>query len=211
MIKIALWSIAAAWIGLAGPPRIVSAQQPTTVSGRVTADGTPLQGALVAIPALGLGGYTDAEGQYSINAPATATGRTVMLTARRIGYAPDSVQITLSGGTVERDISLSLSATQLTGIVVTALGVERERAQLGTAQQQITSTDLTTTKAMNLVQQVQGKISGVTITGGILNVFNAQPPVISWDAGQRLQNYALAATQYDLRGRTFFVRLGYEF
>jgi hypothetical protein len=35
--------------------------------------------------------------------------------------------------------------------------------------------------------------------------------VISFNGGQRLQNYALAATQYDLRGRTYFVRLGYEF
>lgn len=51
----------------------------------------------------------------------------------------------------------------------------------------------------------------LTVTGGISNVFNAQPPVISNGGGQRLQNYALAATQYDLRGRTFFVRLGYEF
>ncbi len=51
----------------------------------------------------------------------------------------------------------------------------------------------------------------VTVTGGISNVFNAQPPVISNGGGQRLQNYALAATQYDLRGRTLFVRLGYEF
>jgi outer membrane receptor protein involved in Fe transport len=51
----------------------------------------------------------------------------------------------------------------------------------------------------------------LTITGGVLNVFDAQPPVISEDAGQRLQNFALAATQYDLRGRTYFVRLGYNF
>ena len=51
----------------------------------------------------------------------------------------------------------------------------------------------------------------VSITGGISNVFNAQPPVISDQGGQRLQNYALAATQFDLRGRTFFVRLGYDF
>ncbi len=51
----------------------------------------------------------------------------------------------------------------------------------------------------------------MTVTGGISNVFDAQPPVISFGGGQRLQNYALAATQYDLRGRTFFVRLGYDF
>jgi iron complex outermembrane receptor protein len=51
----------------------------------------------------------------------------------------------------------------------------------------------------------------LTLTGGVSNVFDAQPPVISFGAGQRLQNYALAATQYDLRGRTYFVRLGYTF
>jgi len=51
----------------------------------------------------------------------------------------------------------------------------------------------------------------LTVTGGILNIFDAQAPVISEGAGQRLQNFALAATQYDLRGRTYFVRLGYKF
>jgi len=35
--------------------------------------------------------------------------------------------------------------------------------------------------------------------------------VISENGGQRLQNHALAATQYDLYGRTFWVRAGYAF
>lgn len=51
----------------------------------------------------------------------------------------------------------------------------------------------------------------LTLLGGVTNVFDAQPPVISFNGGQRLQNYALAATQYDVYGRTFFVRLGYKF
>ena len=51
----------------------------------------------------------------------------------------------------------------------------------------------------------------LTLTGGIANIFDAQPPVISEGGGQRLQNYMLAATQYDMRGRTFFVRAGYKF
>ena len=165
MTKRFLWSIAAIWIGLAGPPALAFAQQPTTVTGRVRSDGTPLQGALVAIPALGIVDYTDGSGLYTINVPATASGRTVTMLARRIGYKPDSVQVVLGGGTVERDIDLAVSAAQLTGIVITALGVEREKSTLGTAQQQISSEDLNTTKAMNIVQQAQGKISGVNITG----------------------------------------------
>lgn len=58
---------------------------------------------------------------------------------------------------------------------------------------------------------VRWRSDNVSITGGVSNIFDAQPPVISFNGGQRLQNYALAATQYDLRGRTYFIRLGYEF
>jgi TonB-linked SusC/RagA family outer membrane protein len=167
MTKRVLWSIAAVCIGLAGPPAVVAAQQqqPTTITGRITSDGAPLTGALVAIPSLGLGDYTDSDGTYSISAPASAFGRTVTLTARRIGYTPDSAQIMLSGGPISRDLELVVAPTQLQGRVIVALGVEREKSSLGTAQQQITTRDLNTTKAMNIVQQAQGKISGVNITG----------------------------------------------
>ena len=147
-------------------PAALAAQQPTTVTGRVTSDATaPLTGVSVSIPALRVGGYTDGSGQYTFTAPASASGQTVTLVARRLGSAPDSARITLSGGTVTQDFRLAAAATQLTGVVVTALGIEREKSQLGTAQQQITSEDLNVTKAMNVVQQVQGKVSGVNITG----------------------------------------------
>ena len=52
----------------------------------------------------------------------------------------------------------------------------------------------------------------VTITGGIQNIFDAQPPILSSNGGaQRLQNIALAGTQYDYLGRTFFFRVGNKF
>lgn len=50
-----------------------------------------------------------------------------------------------------------------------------------------------------------------TLTGGIANVFNAQPPIISADGGQRIGNIALAGTQYDYRGRTIFARVTKRF
>ncbi len=49
------------------------------------------------------------------------------------------------------------------------------------------------------------------ITGGIANVFNATPPVITTGVSSRFGNTPAFASQYDLRGRTFFLRLGYEF
>jgi TonB-linked SusC/RagA family outer membrane protein len=159
--------LAVATMAMGLVPATVYAQQPTTVSGRVTSDAnTPATGVTVSIPELRVGGQTDPVGQYSFTAPASATGRSVWVVARRLGYQPDSARVTLNGASVTQDFALRQSATQLTGVVVTALGIEKEKSQLGTAQQQINSEDLNVTKAMNIVQQVQGKVSGVNITGG---------------------------------------------
>jgi TonB-linked SusC/RagA family outer membrane protein len=147
-------------------PSVLAAQQPTLVTGRVLAAGTtPVENVAVSIPELRVGAYTDQAGSYQITAPATAQGRTVVLVARRIGYAPDSARVTLSGGTVTQDIALRAMATQLTEMVVIAGSVERPKSEVGTAMQTITTKDLTATKAQSIVQQVQGKVSGVTITG----------------------------------------------
>lgn len=50
-----------------------------------------------------------------------------------------------------------------------------------------------------------------SITAGLANIFNTPPPRISNGAGTRLGNVPLFGTQYDLRGRQFFVRLGAQF
>jgi TonB-linked SusC/RagA family outer membrane protein len=158
-------------------PAVAGAQQtPTTVSGRVTnPDGAPVSGATVVITSLRVGATTNAQGEYQFSAPASATGRQVTLTARRLGATPSSVQITLSGGTIRQDFTLQPAAAQLEQVVITALGAERERARLGTAQQQVTADELNETRAQNLVQQIQGKVSGVQITspgtqGGSTNI-----------------------------------------
>jgi TonB-linked SusC/RagA family outer membrane protein len=155
---------------------VAYAQTSTTVAGRVTgSDGAPLVGGNVSIAALRLGATTNAQGEYRFTVPASVTGQQVTLTARRLGYEPSSVQITLTGGPVRQDFTLSVSPTQLAQVVVTALGAERERAKLGTAQQQLTAGEMNETRAQNLIQQMQGKVSGVQITspgtqGGSTNI-----------------------------------------
>lgn len=152
------------------------AQTATTVSGRVaTQDGAPLSGANVSIPSMRLGATTNMEGNYQFSVPASATGQQVTLTVRRIGYQPSSVQLTLTGGPIRQDFTLNVSPTQLAEVVVTALGIERERSRLGTAQQQVTTGEANETRAQNVMQQIQGKVSGVQITspgtqGGSVNV-----------------------------------------
>lgn len=146
-------------------PALAQAQG-TTISGQVTgAGGVPVVGASVSIPTLRVGGFTDETGRYTFTVPASATGTTVTLMARRLGYAPSSASVTLSGSAISQSFSLSATATELTGVVVTALGLTREKSRLGTAQQQLTSSEINQTKAMNVVEQLEGKVSGVTITG----------------------------------------------
>ena len=166
-------AVAGVVFGLA--PALAQAQG-TTISGQVTGTGgTPIVGASVSIATLRVGAFTDETGRFTFTAPASANGTTVTLLARRLGYQPSSASITLSGTAVNQNFSLSAAATELTGVVVTALGLTREKSQLGTAQQQLSSSELNQTKALNLVEQIEGKVSGVKITssgtqGGSTNI-----------------------------------------
>jgi TonB-linked SusC/RagA family outer membrane protein len=146
-----------------------AAQQSGTISGRVlTEAGTPLASASVSITSLGVGAYTNDRGAYTITIPAARlTGQTATLTARRVGYSPKSVTVTLSANaSISQDFTLTQNANTLTGVVVTALGIAKEKSQLGTAQQQLSSTELNTTHDPNVLNQLQGKVSGVNITSG---------------------------------------------
>jgi TonB-linked SusC/RagA family outer membrane protein len=157
--------LAMAGVVLGVAPALAQAQG-TSISGQVTGTGgTPIVGASVSIPTLRVGAFTDDAGRYSFTVPASANGTTVTLLARRLGYQPSSASVTISGAPVTQNFSLSTSATELQGVVVTALGLTREKSQLGTAQQQLSTAELNQTKTLNLIEQISGKVSGVTITG----------------------------------------------
>ena len=167
--------LAVAGVALGLAPAVAYAQG-TSISGQVTGTGgAPVVGASVSIPTLRVGGFSDDQGRYTFTAPVSANGTTVTVTARRLGFQPSSATVTLSGAPVVQNFSLSAAATQLQGVVVTALGLTREKSTLGTAQQQISAQELNQTRAQNVVQQLEGKISGVAITspgtqGGSTNI-----------------------------------------
>jgi len=156
-------------------PMIALAQGPTVASGTIRGpDGGPLANVTVNITTLRVGAITNREGQYQLTIPATATGP-VVITARRIGYQRATATVTPTGAPIRQDFTLQVSATELSEVVVTALGLQRERAQLGTAQQSLTAGEVNNTRAQNLMQQIQGKVSGVQITspgtqGGSTNI-----------------------------------------
>ncbi|HEY0038560.1 MAG TPA: TonB-dependent receptor plug domain-containing protein, partial [Longimicrobium sp.] len=163
------WVFAAA-IAVATASAPLSAQEPAVVSGRVTnAAGAAENAVLVRINSLNVGTTTSADGTYRLVIPAARirTGQQVTITASRVGLSSTSRTVTLSAGaTLTQNFQLGSEALGIEGIVVTALGVQRERSQLGTAQQQINTEDLNVTRTPSVVNQLQGKVAGVQITGG---------------------------------------------
>lgn len=158
--------LAAVTVLLGSFPAAVLAQQATTISGRVTSGGNaPLQSVSVAIPTLGVGALTDAQGRYSFTVPQTrSAGQSVQLSARRIGFQAKSVTITVSGGTITQDFALTATATELTGVVVTALSQQREKATIGTSQQAVSGEELTRVQQPTLISALSGKVSGLQIS-----------------------------------------------
>jgi TonB-linked SusC/RagA family outer membrane protein len=157
--------IAVASALLGSLPATALAQQGTTISGRVTGDAqAPIQGASITVSTLGAGGYTDAQGRYSFTIPAArVTGQTVTLSARRIGFTAKAVQITLTAAPITQDFQLSAAPTQLTGVVITALSQQKEKATIGTSQQEVGGEELTRSKTTSIASALSGKVSGVQI------------------------------------------------
>ena len=136
------------------------AQQAAVVSGRVTSDaGVPIAAATVFIPNLGVGSPTGADGRYSITVPAArVTGQPVTITARLVGYTPSSATITLRGGAITQDFSLTASPLRLDAVVVTGAGTATTRERLGTT---INSVDSTLIRRAATPQNVVSALAGL--------------------------------------------------
>jgi TonB-linked SusC/RagA family outer membrane protein len=151
---------------LAGFSGVAFAQGASVITGRVTSkEGTPIQGASVLVDATNYGSITGADGRYTINVPASRQGAAAV-TARLIGYRALRQTITLNGTRINLDFSLQSAPTQLSEVVVTALSQQREKATLGTAQQTVSSEELTRTQTNNVISAMSGKVSGLQISQG---------------------------------------------
>lgn len=129
-------------------------------SGKVTgvvrdANGEPLIGATVKVKGTNQGTATDIDGKYSIKA---APGSTLVISY--IGSTPKEVRVT---GSV-MDIALEEGATKLDEVVVTALGIKKDRKSLGYAIDDLKAEELMRNKTANAINSLSGKIAGVNIT-----------------------------------------------
>lgn len=151
------------WVGIA------MAQQKRTISGTVTdVQGEPVPGVTILIKGTSTGGATDVNGKFSI----TTDQPNAILVFSSIGFKSQEVTI---GQSNDLKIVLETSALGLDDVVVTALGIKRERKAVGYAISTIKGEDLTKAGAtLNPFLALYGKAAGVGInisssgpTGGV--------------------------------------------
>ena len=146
------------------PAASAKAQATGSVSGRVTdADnGQAVVAAQIIIAGSPLGRATGDDGRFVI-AGVPAGTRTV--TARRIGYTPQSRTVIVTDGvTITVDFALMKSTVSLTGMVVTATGEERKK-EVGNAVTTVDASTFARGGVANTQQILQGRSTGVTVLG----------------------------------------------
>ncbi|HEY8766107.1 MAG TPA: SusC/RagA family TonB-linked outer membrane protein [Dehalococcoidia bacterium] len=161
----ALPKFVSALVAIALVPVWLSAQQPATISGRVTTDaGTGLAGASVLIEGMNVGSTTDEQGRYSLSVPsARVQGQTVRLTARRLGYSARTSQIPLTPGPITLSFVLPLNPLQLGEVVVTGAGTSTEVEKLGNVRNSVSPVLIEKSNEANLVQALAGKAPNVQV------------------------------------------------
>ena len=133
-----------------------------TVTSAVAGEG-PIPGVTVVVKGTTIGTTTDANGKYSITVPANAT----TLVFSYIGMKSQDVAI---AGRSVIDGMMQADLLGLDEVVVTALGISREKKALGYSVQDLGGEKIEKTKVSNIVNAFQGKLSGVQITnsdGGV--------------------------------------------
>jgi len=138
--------------------------QDRTISGKVTSaeDGSGLPGVNVVVKGTTNGTVTDSDGKYSVQ----ASGSTVLVFTF-IGLKSKEVEV---GERSTVDVQMEQDLTQLSEVVVTALGIEKSAKSIGYAVTKVKNEELTQAQAFNVAQALTGKVAGLQInnvSGGV--------------------------------------------
>jgi TonB-linked SusC/RagA family outer membrane protein len=133
----------------------------TGISGTVTSqdDGMALPGVNVIIKGTTTGTTTDSNGHFALNAPDDGA----VLIFSFIGY--QTTEVSFSAGQTVVDVVLPVEMRSLSEVVVTALGIEKERSALAYSVTEVKGEEFTQARENNVANALTGKIAGVNATG----------------------------------------------
>lgn len=134
------------------------AQEGRVISGIVKDDkGSPVAGATVLVKGSPATAVTDENGRYSV----TTDKKGAVLLISSVGFTSKEIK---TGDATTLDVELSTSAADMDEIVVTALGVKRDKRSIGFAVQQVKAEDVTIAAPVDVAQGLMGKVAGLNIS-----------------------------------------------
>ncbi len=143
--------------------------QKVNLGGTVVDDkGEPLPGVTVIVKGTQEGVVTNIDGKFNI-----ATEKKTAFIFSYVGYTSKEVPI---GKATQYHVVLEESSVALGDVVVTALGIKREKKSLGYAVQDVKADELTKAGSSDVTSALQGKVAGLSInssgtgTGGSAKV-----------------------------------------
>lgn len=136
--------------------------QTLRVSGTVTGaeDGMPIPGVSVIVKGTTIGTATDMDGKYTLNVPSDAQ----TLVFSYIGYATQEVALAGRTNGASIDVAMASASEDIEEVVVTALGISREKKSLGYAVSEVDGEALSNVRTQNVISSLSGRVAGVQIT-----------------------------------------------
>jgi len=128
------------------------------VTGKVTDNSGPLPGVTVRIKGASIATSTGTDGKYSINVP---DGNTVLVFSS-IGYLTQEIAV---GNRKTIDVRLQEESSKLNEVIVTALGISRQRKALAYSVTEVKGDEFTQARENNVANALTGKVAGVNATG----------------------------------------------
>jgi TonB-linked SusC/RagA family outer membrane protein len=148
-----------------------SAWAQRTVTGKIVSneDQLPIPGVNILVKGTSNGTITDANGNFSM--PVNSDND--MLIFSFVGFETMEASV---GSRTDFSIELKPDATQLSEVVVTALGIEKDKGKIGYATQEVKGSELVRAREPNPINSLVGKVAGLNI-GSSPEILGA--PVIS--------------------------------
>ncbi|HXO75545.1 MAG TPA: TonB-dependent receptor plug domain-containing protein, partial [Puia sp.] len=132
--------------------------QNRTITGKVAdPEGKPVPGASILIKGTKTGTSTNPDGSFTINVSEKAKS----LSVSAIGWIDQEVEI---GNRTSISVVLAAKDKTLSEVVVTSLGIVRDKRSLGYATQQLKADQIADKGSVNIIGALEGKVSGVNIT-----------------------------------------------
>ncbi len=134
--------------------------QTSTITGTVTnaEDGSTIPGVSVVVKGTTFGTTTDLQGKYSLNVPPDAQS----LIFSFVGMKTTEKEI---AGQSVINVAMEPEITAIEGVVVTALGISREKKSLGYSSQGVSSDEIMSANNPNPISSLSGKVAGLSIAG----------------------------------------------